>query len=356
MTGAMTNALLPDRHPQKDFFIADIFDAIPVKGDRHTMEHPFFTLTTRKDVRSVKYEKNGVKISLSPNVDYGLPTMFDKDILLYCGSQVMAKINKGETPPKKIQFCCHDLLVATNRQTNGQAYYQLKEAFERLAGCLITTDIRTQYIQEAKGFHIIESYRVIKSIHDKRKWEEKRMVGVEVTLSDWFYYALIDREVLTLHRDYFRLRKPLERRIYEIARKHCGNQSVWSIRLENLHEKCGSRSRLADFRFQLRKIIETDKKEDHFPEYCFSLSKNDVVIFSPKKAKKEQTEEVLEAIPHLSERAKENARKLCIKAGTGWDYYNLETDFIQELKDGFKPDNVNGAFINFVKKRVAHRP
>ncbi|MCA9184408.1 MAG: replication initiator protein A [Pirellulaceae bacterium] len=28
--------------------------------------------------------------------------------------------------------------------------------------------------------------------------------------------------MLTLHRDYFRLRKPLERRVYEIARKHCG--------------------------------------------------------------------------------------------------------------------------------------
>ncbi|WP_443019818.1 replication initiator protein A [Sphingobium sp. CAP-1] len=28
--------------------------------------------------------------------------------------------------------------------------------------------------------------------------------------------------MLTLNRRYFRLRKPLERRLYEIARKHCG--------------------------------------------------------------------------------------------------------------------------------------
>jgi hypothetical protein len=37
------------------------------------------------------------------------------------------------------------------------------------------------------------------------------------------------KEVLTLHRDYFRLRKPLERRMYELARKHCGQQATWSI-------------------------------------------------------------------------------------------------------------------------------
>ncbi len=30
-----------------------------------------------------------------------------------------------------------------------------------------------------------------------------------------------------MHRDYFRLRKPLERRMYELARKHCGKQDEW---------------------------------------------------------------------------------------------------------------------------------
>ncbi len=37
--------------------------------------------------------------------------------------------------------------------------------------------------------------------------------------------AIKAHEVLTLPPDYFRLRKPTERRIYEIARKHCGKQA-----------------------------------------------------------------------------------------------------------------------------------
>ena len=84
---AMTQSpLLPERHPNAEFFIADIFDALPVKSDRHTMEHPFFALSIKKDIRSVEYEKDGVKIVLSPSAKYGLPTMMDKDILLYVGS------------------------------------------------------------------------------------------------------------------------------------------------------------------------------------------------------------------------------------------------------------------------------
>ena len=114
--------LLPERHPNADFFIADIFDSLPVKNDRHTMEHPFFALSTNKDIRSIKYSKDGVQVKLSPSAEFGLPTMMDKDILLYVGSLLMAEINKGRIPPKTLRFSGHDLMVTTNRETNGKAH------------------------------------------------------------------------------------------------------------------------------------------------------------------------------------------------------------------------------------------
>ena len=114
--------LLPDRHPNLDFFIADIFDALPVKSDRHTMEHPFFTLSTKPDFREVEYSRGGVRITMTPHARRGLPTMMDKDILLYCGSLVMAEMNRGYIPPKTMRFSAHDLMVTTNRETNGKAY------------------------------------------------------------------------------------------------------------------------------------------------------------------------------------------------------------------------------------------
>ena len=42
---AKRGRLVPDRHPQQDFFVADFLDAIP-KDDTASMEHPLFALQT----------------------------------------------------------------------------------------------------------------------------------------------------------------------------------------------------------------------------------------------------------------------------------------------------------------------
>ena len=60
------------------------------------------------------------------------------------------------------------------------------------------------------------------------------MVRVRVTLSDWLYRAVLAKSVLTLSREYFGLRKPLERRLYELARKHCGRQAAWRVSVATL--------------------------------------------------------------------------------------------------------------------------
>lgn len=89
------------------------------------------------------------------------------------------------------------------------------------------------------------------------------MQEVEVKLSDWVFNAIERSEVLTLHRDYFRLRRPLERRMYELARKHCGRQSEWKISLELLQKKCGSTSTLKEFRRMVWEIVDQDAKHHH---------------------------------------------------------------------------------------------
>jgi Replication initiator protein A len=65
-----------------------------------------------------------------------------------------------------------------------------------------------------------------------RLTREGRMQEVEIKLSDWVFNAIKAKEVLTLHRDYFRLRKPLERCMYELAASIAASrppgQSVWN--------------------------------------------------------------------------------------------------------------------------------
>lgn len=257
--------LLPDRHPTADFFVCDIFDALP-KDDMASMEHPLFSLATRPDLRVLSYAHNGVEITVTPSVR-GLATLFDKDILIYCISQLMAALNAGRPVSRQVSLRAHDLLVATNRETSGDSYRRLREAFERLAGTRITTNIATGGLEATTGFGLIDGWQIL------RRTRGGRMVQVTVTLSDWLYRAVLSKSVLTLSRDYFRLRKPVERRVYELARKHCGRQAEWRVSVAVLHLKSGSASPLRVFRQMLREMIATD----HLPDYALAEDPGDIL-------------------------------------------------------------------------------
>jgi plasmid replication initiation protein len=105
----MVDPLLPIRHPNRDFFTCDIFDALPYfKDDMVSMEHPVFSLSTKPDMRILHYEHNGNTIAIKPGAD-GLATIYDKDILLYCASYLRAAIHDGHEPKQRLQFTAYDL-------------------------------------------------------------------------------------------------------------------------------------------------------------------------------------------------------------------------------------------------------
>src|SRR6202171_6473576 len=85
--------LLPVRHPNRDCFVADILDWA-LKDDRHSMEHPMFSLSKKPDKRIRRYEHNDISVTITPSV-LGLATIWDKDILLYCISVLMEGLNQG---------------------------------------------------------------------------------------------------------------------------------------------------------------------------------------------------------------------------------------------------------------------
>lgn len=301
-------ALTPDRHPTADFFVCDIFDAAP-KDDLASMEHPIFSLATRPDRRELSYVHNGAEVRVTPSVK-GRATMHDKDILIYCISQLMAAVNAGRAVSRQITLTAHDLLVATNRDTSGDAYTRLREGFERLAGTRITTNISTGGTETTRGFGLIESWEIV------RKSRGGRMVSVSVTLSDWLFRAVLSKTVLTLSRDYFRLRKPLERRVYELARKHCGRQAEWRISISTLHKKSGSASPVRVFRAAIRRMIAADL----LPDYTLDEAAGDILVVARRNA---VTEPVGIGTPVLAQETLERARDLM----PGADVYALEAEW-----------------------------
>jgi len=326
---------------QPDFFTCDLFDALP-KDDLASMEHPLFSLATRPDLAILHYAHNGVEIEVVPSVK-GRATIHDKDILIYCTSQIMAALNAGRPVARHVQLRAHDLLLATNRETSGDAYRRLREAFERLAGTRITTNLVLGEHEVTRGFGLIEDWEIV------RKSRGGRMIQVKVTLSEWLYSAILAKSVLTLNRGYFQLRRPLERRLYELARKHCGRQPEWRVSLEVLQKKAGSNSPRRVFRAMLRDVIECG----NIPDYRLMLDGDDLLWVTPDAP-------VIEAVPPaglapglgpLSEATLQTART----RAAGWDIYALEAEWRGLWQRSGRPKlrSPDKAFLGWLDKRLA---
>ena len=252
----MATHLTTDKYRQQDFFVADIFDASP-KDERNSMEHPLFALRVG-DMKERHYEHKGYRVDVLPGY-HGLATIHDKDIWIYCISQLVEAMNREREDIKRtVRFTAYDFLVSTNRDTSGRAYERMADALNRLQSTTIHTNIETNEYREKAGFSLIDSWKVI-----ERSRDDERMVAVEVTLSDWLFRSVQSMQVLTLSRDYFRLRKALDRRVYELARKYCGNQSKWSVSMEVLHKKTGSTSPLKKFRFDMKSLVQSNDLPDY---------------------------------------------------------------------------------------------
>ena len=330
--------LLPDRHPQQDLFVCDIVDAVP-KGDMSSMEHPVFSLSTKPDTRPRHYERgeNWIKVSPSP---LGLATVHDRDVLVYCISQCVAALNDGRKISKKMRFKAYDLLVATNRQTSGRGYELLKDALRRLQGTQIETNLRQGGKEYFKVFGLIDSAEIVRETRDGR------MLDVEITLSDWVFDAIENNHVLTLNRQYFFLRKPLERRLYELARKHCGQQKEWRIRLNTLRDKCGSGSTLKEFRRLVGSVIEDDQHHDHMPDYRYGFD-GDTVVVTPKQEGVAQSTLPL-PYPVADIRLKPDTLERARECAPGWDIYAIKDEWQEWITE--PPRNPDAAFLGFCRK------
>jgi plasmid replication initiation protein len=240
------------------------------------MEHPLFALKAG-DRRVRRYERNGNSVEVKPGPD-GCATIHDKDIWIYCISLLIDALNRGRNDLNRtVRFTAYDFLVTTNRQTSGEGYRLMGEALSRLRATTIETNIETAGQRERRGFGLIDAWHVVE------KGPDNRAVAVSVTLPEWLYRSVQARHVLTLSRDYFRIRKPLNRRIYELARKHCGTQPAWRVSIAILHAKSGSTATLAKFRLNVKALTAGD---GGLLDYRLVLDiPNDTVTFYARGAK-----------------------------------------------------------------------
>ena len=210
---------------------------------------------------------------------------------------------------------------------------------ERLQGTQIVTNIITGGSEEFDVFGLIDRAKIIRETRDGRMQE------VEIVLSDWVFRAVEAQEVLTLDRRYFQLAKPLERRLYELARKHVGYQANFRISLEKLRLKCGSQSTIKEFRRLLQNIITADTIHDHMPGYKLRFD-GDIVVMTPKTEPKQL--ELISQELSLTDSIRARAKELA----PGLDIYALEDEWRDWLdKRRLHPRSAERHFLAFCKRK-----
>lgn len=294
--------LASDHGRQRDFFVADLLEAAP-KDDTASMEHPLFALKAG-DRRIRTYERNNNTVTVMPGA-FGCATIHDKDLWIYCISQLIEAANRGRAIKPTVRFTAFNFLTTTNRNTGGRAYERIGDMLRRLSGTRIETNIETNSQRERRGFGLIDSWRVV-----EKSPNDERMIAIEVDLPHWLFRSVEARQVLTLARTYFQLRKPLDRRIYEIARKHCGTQSHWRISLAVLHQKSGSTATLRRFRFDMKALAESGELPDYM--MAFDADRDTVTFYANgPKSRIAEACDMLDGRPHapLLTHEKAHARK-----------------------------------------------
>jgi plasmid replication initiation protein len=351
----MSSSPLPERHPVRDFFVLDILDVTP-RSDIASMAHPIFSLSTKPETRILRYKQEDTIVEIHPSTK-GLATIYDKDVLIYCISKLMHRKNNGEAIGPVVRITTHDLLVSTNRNTGGICYQRLEDTLDRLAGTRIKTNVATGEEISTQNFGIIEWY----DYNRKASGFVERLKYLDIKLSDWLFRAIDAAEVLPISREYFRIRRPIDRRIYEIARKHCGKQASWKVSIGLLQKKCGSRQAEKHFAAHLRELVAGNT----LPDYNVALDMG-CVVFTRRDGKTIELLKPPAPIPVASfMETPPEPRGIVISVSAiervpelapRWDKYYLEKMYCAWAADKDRAHNEDARFFGWVKSFTKGKP
>lgn len=239
---------------QFDLFLPYIAD-LPLRDQREMMERPFFSLAKTKRTKPIEYSSPDGKlwVNVSANPSYGMATIWDADILIYCASMLADMQRRGiNDVPRTLHLMPYDLLRAIGRPTTGRAYELLGQALDRLVATTVKTNIRAENRREAT-FSWLDGWT---QLIDERT---ERSRGMTLELSNWFWEGVLMKGgVLSIDRAYFDITGGRERWLYKVARKHAGGAGEvgFAISMPTLFDKSGAEGEYRRFKFEILKLVE----------------------------------------------------------------------------------------------------
>ena len=371
----------PPALPQFELFLPYLAD-LSLRDQREMMERPFFSLAKSKRLKPIDYKSPDGKtwVHVSGNPDYGMATIWDADILIYCASMLSDMKRRGVNDvPRTLKIMPYDLLRAIDRPTTGRAYELLGQALDRLVSTTVKTNIRAENRREAT-FSWLDGWQ---QIVDERT---ERSRGMTLELSNWFYEGvMMTGGVLAIDRAYFQLTGGRERWLYKVARKHAGGagEGGFAISMPTLFEKSGAEGDYRRFKFEMLKVAERNA----LPGYALNIEQAEgkrepsirmrrrsdepvATVLKPQRPSAPKADALPATVDaardiraivgglagrasagFLSDDTRAHLRQTC----PGWDLDQLHADFTEWVGDDASrtPVSWQGAFTGFVKRHHA---
>lgn len=247
------------------------------------LEFPIYSLQKRKDTRVRVYRNGSQLVRIIPSA-LGAANIFDQDLLVYVATLICKAVDAGVPVSRRIRFRVRDFLQYAKRSTGGRSYSAILDSCRRLKGTIVETNVvflmpsvagnpvtdldsqtsvsTAEIVETLRGHSLIDNYTVI--TYTARG---DGALELELILNPTTFNELTSQRVLAINPGYFRLEQGIDRRLYNLAKKHTGDKLWWKIGLDKLHAKSGSAQALKYFR---RDIVDAIKA-DRLPEFHIAL-------------------------------------------------------------------------------------
>jgi plasmid replication initiation protein len=273
-----------------------------VRSGECLLAFPLFDLSKSGSKKRIAYSHNSVWFEVLAVEGQGVATLYDRDLLLYAGTLLIEKLERGENSGNAVVFSARDFYriagrVDGGRSAGGSAYDRLEKAVERLKGSLIKTNAEVSGRGSKVMFNWLESGSGF--TYELDSSGERRLKHIRVVLNPWICEALrSNRRLLAVHKRYFEL-KPVSRRLYDLARVHCGDAetswSTWRTSIGQLLTETGADMTLS----QLKRYLVAVEQEDSLLEYRVRVldefDRNPAA--SPKRGRPSITDQVVLLVP-----------------------------------------------------------
>lgn len=360
---------LQEKPEQIDLFLPYLAD-LSLRDQREVMERPFFSLAKSKRLKPIDYTSPDGKtwVHVSANPDYGMATIWDADILIYCASILndmrQRRINEI---PRTLHIMPYDLLRSIKRPLTGRSYELLGCALDRLQSTTVKTNIRADRSRKEATFSWLDNWSQI--VDEKTD----RSRGISVSLSSWFYDGvLMTGGVLSIDPAYFDITGGRERWLYKVARKHAGGagEDGFAIAMPTLFEKSGAEGQYRRFKFELSAIVKRNDLPGYDLKLIDAVTSREPLLQMTRRQEPTAPKRAVDASPVAispppaktspGPRAQQEERGYLTDATLdyvrkhyrGWDVHALHAEFRIWLAESEErqPERYQSAFIGFVKR------